>query len=189
MNQVAGIVLAAGAGVRYGRPKALVELHGELLVERAVRTLREAGADPVVVVVGARADEVRARAALDDALFVRNAEWASGMGSSLRAGLMGLISCRAAAVLVLPVDMPGITPAAVRRVAELSTPDVLAAASFDGVRGHPVLLGRAHWAGVATAASGDQGARTYLRDHPPVLVACDDVASGADVDRPEDLPG
>ncbi|WP_344875531.1 nucleotidyltransferase family protein [Allokutzneria multivorans] len=189
MNQAAGIVLAAGAGVRYGGPKALVELRGELLVERAARTLREAGADPVVVVVGARADEVRARAALSGALVVHNPDWATGMGSSLRAGLMGLISCRAAAVLVLPVDMPGVTPAAVRRVASLASPGVLAAASYSGQRGHPVLLGRAHWAAVATSATGDQGARDYLREHPPVLVPCDDVASGDDVDHPEDLPG
>ncbi|MFB9902677.1 nucleotidyltransferase family protein [Allokutzneria oryzae] len=183
----AGIVLAAGAGVRYGGPKALVELDGELLVERAARLLRDAGADPVAVVLGARADEVRARAALPGAVVVRNDAWATGMGSSLRAGLMALISCRAAAVLVLPVDLPGMTVAALQRVGELAAPGVLAAASFGGERGHPVLLGREHWAGVAASATGDRGARDYLRAFPPTLVPCDDVADGADVDRPEDL--
>jgi CTP:molybdopterin cytidylyltransferase MocA len=66
-------------------------------------------------------------------------------------------------------------------------PDVLARASFDGVPGHPVVIGRAHWAGVVESATGDVGARDYLRAHEVLDVPCADVAVGTDVDRPADL--
>ena len=67
------------------------------------------------------------------------------------------------------------------------TPGSLARASYDGSPGHPVLLGRDHWAGVAGTATGDRGARDYLAAHPVLDVECADLATGRDVDRPEDL--
>nr|WP_324187496.1 NTP transferase domain-containing protein [Actinokineospora iranica] len=88
---------------------------------------------------------------------------------------------------MLPVDTPGVTAAAVRRLAALATPHALARATYAGVPGHPVLIGRAHWAGVAAAAHGDTGARPYLARHPVADVPCEDIADGADADRPEDL--
>src|SRR5262245_25707825 len=113
--KIAGLVLAAGAGRRYGMPKALIPWDGGLLVERAAGVLTAAGLDPILVVLGAAADEVRAAApALPS---VVNPEWETGMASSLRAGLTALTSTEAGAVVVLLVDMPGVTPAAVRRVA------------------------------------------------------------------------
>jgi len=186
-SAAAGLLLAAGAGRRFGMPKALVAWHGRLFVERAADVLRQAGSEPVVVVLGASAGEVRARAELGDARLVDNPDWASGMGSSLRAGLAALAGTRTPAVLVLPVDVPGVTPAAVRRLGELATPEALARATYRGQPGHPVLIGRDHWAGVAEQALGDAGARDYLRSHPVLDVPCDDVATGEDVDRPEDL--
>lgn len=186
-TSAAGLLLAAGAGRRFGMPKALVAWHGGLFVEHAADVLREAGADPVVVVLGASADEVRARAELGGARLVDNPDWASGMGSSVRAGLAALAGTTAVAALVLPVDVPGVTPAAVRRLGELAAPQALARATYHGAPGHPVLIGRDHWAGVAERAHGDAGARDYLRSHPVVEVPCDDVATGEDVDRPEDL--
>ncbi|CCH33452.1 nucleotidyltransferase family protein [Actinosynnema sp. NPDC047251] len=184
--RVAGLLLAAGAGRRFGGPKALVSRGGALWVESARSVLRDAGCAPVVVVLGAAADEVRARAALDDAVVVENAAWATGMGSSLRVGLAALDSS-ADAVVVLPVDTPGVTSRAVRRFVDLASPTALLRASYDGAPGHPVLLGRAHWAAVAESATGDAGARDYLRTHGAVSVPCEDLADGADVDRPEDL--
>jgi len=186
-DRVGGIVLAAGAGRRYGMAKALVSYQGQLFVERAARVLVDAGCSPVVVVLGASADEVRARADLTGVSIVDNPEWATGMGSSLRAGLAALRNDEVAAV-ILPVDTPGVTDAAVRRITAMAAADALVRATYAGVPGHPVLLGRAHWAGVSELAAGDAGARPYLRSHPPVDVPCEDVASGADVDRPEDLP-
>jgi nicotine blue oxidoreductase len=166
-------------------PKALVR-HGErLLVELTVRTLRQGACEPVVVVLGAAADQVRAEADLGDALIVDNPHWSTGMGSSLRAGLAALDPIDADAAVVLLVDTPGITSTAVRRLAALADPNVLAVATYDGERGHPVLLGRAHWAGVAELATGDVGARPYLARHQVREVACQDIADGTDLDVPD----
>ena len=180
----AGLLLAAGGGRRYGMPKALVERAGRLLVEHAAQVLRAGGCDPVVVVLGAAADEVRRRADLAGTIVVDNPDWADGMGSSLRAGLAALASTGAPAATVLLVDTPGITAAAVRRVSGAADPQDLRAASYRGRQGHPVLLGRAHWAGVAELAAGDVGARPYLAAHDVTLIPCDDVANGADMDHP-----
>jgi nicotine blue oxidoreductase len=185
---VAGLVLAAGSGRRYGGPKALVDFHGQLLVERAVATARRGGCHRVVTVLGASAATVRAEADLSGTVPVDNPEWSTGMGSSLRAGLAALSDGDAVAALVLLVDMPGITPAAVRRLADLAAPDALAMAGYGDRRGHPVLLGRAHWAEVAALAVGDVGARPYLRQHAATvrIVPCADVADDADLDTPAD---
>ena len=227
--RVAGLVLAAGAGRRYGMPKALVPYDGSLLVERACRLVAEV-CGPVFVVLGAAADDVRERADLGAATVVVNPDWDTGMGSSLRTGLTaiaafgttpgglrqnhqpggspanrhfggldtpasgGLPASRqnaagrgsegADAVLVHLVDLPGMTVAALRRVAGYAAPDVLAVGSYAGVRGHPVLIGRIHWAGVAAHASGDQGARGYLAAHEVTEIDCSDVADPADLDYP-----
>jgi predicted DNA-binding transcriptional regulator YafY/CTP:molybdopterin cytidylyltransferase MocA len=185
-ERTAGLLLAAGGGRRYGMPKALVELDGRLLVERGVATLKRGGCDPVIVVLGAAAAGVRARADLGDAILVDNPDWASGMGTSLRAGLAAAATTKAAAVAVLLVDTPGITPDAVRRVAAEPTAGALRVATYHGKQGHPVLLGRDHWPGVAELAAGDVGARPYLTQHRTELtrIPCEDVADGADVDRP-----
>jgi nicotine blue oxidoreductase len=88
--------------------------------------------------------------------------------------------------VVLLVDMPGVTPAAVRRVAALAAPDALAIGGYGDRRAHPVLLGRDHWAGVAASAVGDRGARDYLRAHADavVVVPVGDVADDTDLDVP-----
>lgn len=190
-GQVAALVLAAGAGRRYGRPKALVELGGRLLVEQAVATARDGGCHPVITVLGARAASVRAEADLTGAIAVDNPDWTIGLGSSLRVGLAALHDTAAVAALVLLVDMPGITAAAVRRLIDLASPDTLAMAGYGDRRGHPVLLGRAHWAGVAALAVGDVGARPYLRERAENLriVPCADIADDTDLDTPADIEG
>src|SRR5918997_4579479 len=115
MSTVAGLVLAAGGGRRYGMPKALVEYEGSLLIERAVRTAR-AVCDPVLVVLGAQAVDVWQRADLTGTALLANKEWESGMASSLRAGLKGAQGWpgRLDAVLITLVDMPGMTAEALR---------------------------------------------------------------------------
>jgi CTP:molybdopterin cytidylyltransferase MocA len=185
VSTVAAVVLAAGGGRRYGMPKALVEYEGSLLVERAVRTAR-AVCDPVLVVLGAQAVEVWQRADLDGATVLANRDWASGMASSLRTGLDGLRGWpgHVDAALVTLVDMPGLTPEALERVAALAAPDALAVATYDGVRGHPVLLGRQHWAGVMETAKGDEGARRYLAAHDVTEVDCTGLADPLDLDVP-----
>jgi CTP:molybdopterin cytidylyltransferase MocA len=182
-HPVAGLLLAAGEGRRYGMPKALAALDGRLLVERGLATLRDGGCDPVVVVLGAAAAEVRNAADLSAATVIDNPDWHTGMGSSLRIGLSTLDND---AVVVLLVDTPGVTPDAVRRLRDLATAGALAIATYHGEPGHPVLLGRDHWAGVAALATGDVGARRYLAAHPDEVtrVPCDDIADGTDLDRP-----
>ncbi|AXL91775.1 4-diphosphocytidyl-2C-methyl-D-erythritol synthase [Streptomyces sp. CB09001] len=190
-DRVAGLLLAAGGGRRLGgRPKALLEHRGHPLVEHAADVLRAAGCARVHVVLGAHAEEVRARAALDGCVLVDNPDWERGMGSSLRAGLGSLAGTGARAALVALVDQPGIGAEAAARVrAGFRDETSLASAAYAGVRGHPVLLGAAHWAGIAATATGDRGARAYLREHEAeiALVECGDVARPYDIDTEADL--
>ena len=153
----------------------------------------DGGCDLVTVVLGAAADEVRAILdedgwCVDPAVDVVVAEdWAEGMGASLRAGLSALAAGRddVTAALVSLVDLPDVDEAVVARVlAADDRSDSLARASYDGVPGHPVLLGRDHWAGVVETATGDRGARDYLRDRDVLTVECGDLATGRDVDTP-----
>ncbi|MEU5717976.1 nucleotidyltransferase family protein [Streptomyces sp. NPDC020403] len=189
--QVAALLLAAGGGRRLGgRPKALLEHHGRPLVDHAVRALRDGGCGPVHVVLGAGADDVRARADLGGCVVGVNPAWETGMGSSLRTGLGALAGSGADAVLVLLVDQPGIGAEAVARVrSAYRSRAALAAAAYDGERGHPVLIGADRWAEVAAGAVGDQGARAYLRTHRDAvtLVECSDVAEAFDIDTEQDL--
>jgi CTP:molybdopterin cytidylyltransferase MocA len=197
-----GLLLAAGAGRRMGGPKALLrDAHGVPFLDRALGVLLEGGCDRVTVVLGASADEVQgvldeAGWSEDPAVDVVVAEdWDEGMGASLRAGLRSLADCGPGvdAVLVSLVDLPDIDVAVLRRVAAAGSAasggHVLVRATYDGRPGHPVLIGREHWAGVAATARGDHGARDYLAAHDHVSCECGDLATGRDVDRPADLPG
>ncbi|MFJ3303779.1 NTP transferase domain-containing protein [Streptomyces sp. NPDC086549] len=190
-GRIAGLLLAAGGGRRLGgRPKALLEHRGRPLVEHAVGVLRAAGCGRVHVVLGAQADTVRDRAELPDCVLVENPHWKQGMGSSLRAGLAALAGTGTRAALVSLVDQPGIGPEAVARVLAAYRGEwSLISAAYDGVRGHPVLFGAAHWAGIAASATGDQGARAYLKAHEEAitLVECGDVAQPYDIDTEADL--
>ncbi len=175
-----GLLLAAGAGERFGGPKALArDGDGTSWLLRAVASL--APCDGVTVVLGAEAE--RAAALLP--LWVRRVvavDWADGMGASLRAGLETVHDDDA--VVVTLVDLPDVTAGVVGRLLDAATgPDVLARAAYDGRPGHPVVLGRDHWAGVIETAHGDRGARDYLATHEVTLVECGDLATGVDVDE------
>ncbi|TCC38208.1 nucleotidyltransferase family protein [Kribbella speibonae] len=185
---IAGLVLAAGAGRRMGTPKALIrDADGVTWAARTARLLTEAGCSPVVVVVGAAADQVRAELTGEPVEVVEATDWNEGMGASLRAGLRSTDAV-SEAVVVLPVDVPGVTVDAVRRVVDQAGDDALVRATYDGAPGHPVVIGRRHWDGVIASARGDEGARGYLREHEVVLVECSDVGDGVDVDTVGELP-
>lgn len=120
---------------------------------------------------------------------VRNEDFASGMGSSLRAGLSALAvrpdAADIGAAVVMLVDLPDVGDAVVRRLIDAGAgPAALARAVYAGRPGHPVLLGRDHWPGVLASARGDQGARDYLATHRVAAVECGDLATGTDADRP-----
>ncbi|HEX2917812.1 MAG TPA: NTP transferase domain-containing protein, partial [Edaphobacter sp.] len=103
--RVAAVVLAAGASQRLGTPKQLVRIGGETLVERTVRICREAGCDPVVVVLGAAADQVRSACSLDDAMLVMNRHWQEGMASSIAQGVSAL-DVNVDGCVITTCDMP-----------------------------------------------------------------------------------
>ena len=176
-----GLLLAAGAGERFGGPKALArDADGTSWLLRSVQALRPCA--EIVVVLGAEAEQAAALLPMSVAR-VRADDWAEGMGASLRAGLSALAGTAHEAALVSLVDLPDVDAAVVARLVAASTgPGVLARAAYDGVPGHPVLIGRDHWAGVVETATGDRGARDYLATHDVVLVECGDLATGADVD-------
>jgi CTP:molybdopterin cytidylyltransferase MocA len=197
---VAGVLLAAGEGSRFGQPKALVELNGQTLAERGVGLLRAGGADPILVVTGAVPLE------LDGTLTVDNPQWRTGMGSSLRAALQALteagpgpdigpeigpeIGTAIGAVVVALADQPLVGAEAVARlIAAYCGGASVAVAAYDGQPRNPVLLAREHWPEVMATATGDQGARTFLRTRPELvtLVECGDTGRPDDIDTPADL--
>jgi CTP:molybdopterin cytidylyltransferase MocA len=186
-TRVAGVLLAAGQGSRFGRPKALVELDGQTLAERGIGMLRAGGADPVLIVTGAAEVELspdhRARTVYND-------QWRTGMGSSLRAGLRALPDPDVGAVVVALADQPLVGADAVTRlIAAYRAGASVAVAAYDGRPRNPVLLAREHWPEVIAMATGDQGARGFLRARPDLvtLVECGDTGHADDIDTPADL--
>jgi CTP:molybdopterin cytidylyltransferase MocA len=165
---IAAVVLAAGASSRFGEPKQ------RLLLPRVLARLAETAVDDVVVVSGAHELDPGA------ARLVECPEWEEGPGASLRCGLRALAPDAEAAVVCL-ADGPGLAPEAVERVLAAwrdGAGDVIAA-SYDGERGHPVVLGRNAWGSVPNEG---------MRSLPAALVPCDDLGRPGDVDTPEDLP-
>jgi len=187
LRGVVGVLLAAGAGTRFGGPKALArDADGTPWLASRVSALRAGGCEPVLVVLGAGAGAARALLP-PGAVAVVAEDWEQGMSASLRAGLRAAAALERppVAALVALVDVPGLTPAAVARLTALATgPDALARAAYAGRPGHPVLLGRAHWSAAAAAATGDRGAGPYLKTAGALLVESSDVADGDDVDTP-----
>ncbi|MGC0142038.1 nucleotidyltransferase family protein [Pseudactinotalea sp. Z1732] len=204
MANVAGILLAAGAGRRMGRPKALMRaVDGTPWLTAAGRALHDGGCSPVVVVLGAAAEEARALLNGLDVQALEAGDWATGMGASLRTGLASLaegvgrpdrdgygddpaLTTPDAARIHL-VDLPDVGPDVVARVVDRAAPDVLARADYGHGPAHPVLIGREHWPGVIASAQGDRGARDYLRGRDVLAVDCSDLATGRDIDTPADL--
>ena len=201
---VAGVLLAAGEGSRFGQPKALVELNGQTLAERGASVLRAGGARPILVVTGAVPLD------LHGTHTVYNSEWRTGMGSSLRAALRALtgtgtgistgtgtgvgngadLGRDVGAVVVALADQPLVGAEAVARlIAAYRDGASVAVAAYGGQPRNPVLLAREHWAEVVAMATGDQGARAFLRARPDVvtLVECGDTGRPDDIDTPADL--
>lgn len=186
-----GLLLAAGAGTRMGRPKALVlDDEGRPWLHRAIDALRDGGCDHVIVVLGARAEEA-ARLLQGMAVTVVTAEnWSEGMSASLRTGLLAVDDYLdrtpqdVGAVVVTLVDLPDVDARVVERVIrQVGThPSALGRAAYDGSPGHPVLIGLDHVGGVLETTSEDRGARDYLREQGLTVVECSDLATGRDVD-------
>jgi molybdenum cofactor cytidylyltransferase len=172
-----GILLAAGAGRRYGKPKVLV--NGWL--DTAVAALRDGGCADVVLVLGA-AEVAPPRGVT--AITARY--WHEGLSASVRAGLMQADGMHADYAVLHVIDTPDVGAAVVSRVLgrALSSESGLARAYFGGRAGHPVVIARRHWPEVLALISGDRGAGAYLSTRRDVeIVDCADLAGGQDIDE------
>ena len=163
-----------------------MELGGQTLAERGVTLLRDGGADPVLVVTGAAPVRVHG------ARTVHNPDWRTGMGTSLAAGLRALdeVGDGAGAAVIALADQPLVGPEAVRRlITAYHNGASVAVAAYHGQPRNPVLIAREHWPAMLALATGDTGARPFLRAYPELvtLVECGDTGSPDDVDTPEDL--
>jgi CTP:molybdopterin cytidylyltransferase MocA len=186
---IAAVVLAAGSGSRFGAgAKQLAELDGIPLLEHALRAVEAVPAiDRIVVVLGARAEEIRAGVDLGQAEPVVCEDWEEGQAASLRCGIAAVADADAA-VLTLG-DMPRITPQVIARFAGLAAEhgsQARARAVYDGAPGHPVVLGSAYFERVA-ALHGDVGARDVLKAIGAYPIECSNLCEAADVDTPEAL--
>jgi nicotine blue oxidoreductase len=189
-KSLAGIVLAAGAGRRFGSPKATVMFRGEHLVERAIRVVRTSGCDPCFVVLGAEADSIRSRADLRPARVVVTEAWPDGMSASLKAGLAAATATDAGAAVIVLVDQPLVGAQAIERLkAAWVKGAVVAVACYDGQPRNPALFDRSVWSEVSASSHDDVGARGWLQAHAELVtrVECSDVGDPADIDTAEDL--
>ena len=179
---IAGLVLAAGEGRRFGSAKQLAPLEGRPLLAHVVAAMTDAPVDEVVVVLGSRAEEIRAGVDLGAARVVVAEDWAQGQSASLRAGLAAVPD--AEAVVVALGDQPFLSPKAVEAVLAARGGADAVRATYGGVPGHPIVLERALFERIGRL-QGDEGARSLLGDAR--TVACDGLGRPDDVDTPDDL--
>lgn len=185
------IVLAAGASRRLGQSKQLVKHGNETLLKRAIRLSNEAGASPVLAVLGANFDIISASVPFNDAVRVFNRHWEQGIASSIHAGLHALDehAHSAAAVLLLSCDQPRLTAAhllAIMNASAAQPVPSIAASKYAGVLGVPAVFPR-HVFPDLLALRGDKGARGLLEQAPCPVVAIEFDGGEIDIDRPADL--
>ncbi len=185
-ERVVSIVLAAGAGRRFGGRKQLAPLLGRPLLEHALAAAGAAPSDATLVVLGLDAGEIERGVELGGAGVVRCPDWERGQGASLRAGLAALERDVAAALVTLG-DVPFVPPEASRRLLAARRPGLAALrASYDGRPGHPVLIERQLFAPLITAPP-DANPAALLRKAGLEAIECGDLGDSADVDTPEQL--
>ena len=175
---IAGVVLAAGSGVRMGTPKADLVVDGVRLVDRAIDVLRRAGCAPVVAVV---------RAGTSAAGAVVNPDPDRGLRSSLEIGLAATQDAEAVAVLL--ADLPGVGPLAVAQVLAAWRPGRIAVARYRAGRGHPIVMSAALWWEALSLAGPDEGARALLTARPDCVDEVGVDGDPTDLDTPDDLAG
>jgi CTP:molybdopterin cytidylyltransferase MocA len=186
---IAGVVLAAGSGSRFGGAKQLAKLDSKPLLEHALRAVEAVPAiERIVVVLGARADEIRAGVDFGGTDVVVCEDWETGQSASLRKGIAAIAGQAHAAVITLG-DMPRVTAQVIARFADIAAEYgtlARARAVYDGRPGHPVVLGSAYFGAVADI-EGDVGARDLLRRIDVFKIECAHLCSAIDVDTPADL--
>lgn len=176
--KVAAVILAAGASVRLGTPKQLIRIGGETLLERAARACREAGCEPVAIVLGAAAEQVRGACSLGDAMVVFNESWKDGMATSISKGIR-CIPPDVDGCIVTTCDMPSVSAEHLRKLA--GTGEITSSA-YAGRRGVPAYFPRLIFRQLLEL-QGDSGARSLLQQSPSIELPGGEL----DIDTPEDL--
>ncbi len=187
-TRAAAILLAAGESARMGRPKPLLVWGDETLVEYQVRQFRDAGCDPVIVVLGAHEDAVRPLVHRAGALALINELYAEGRASSVRVGA-GALGEDVDRALVLNVDQP--RPASVHThllAAASAANAAIAVPVHDGRRGHPVVFDRSLFPELREVREATEGMREVMQRHEADIleVPFDTVVVTLDMNRPED---
>ncbi len=186
---VSAVVLAAGAGSRFGGGKLLAELKDTPLIEHVLGTLDASPVDEVFVVVGDDAGGLREVCEPYGAWVIENPDWEKGQSTSVRSGLRALGPEVRAAVVLLG-DQPFVGVGAVERLIKAFEEGAkVAAATYGGKMRNPVLFAREVWPLLLGELSGDVGAKPFLLRHPELVVgvSCDGVGNPVDVDTIEDL--
>lgn len=190
MNEVAAVIIAAGGSSRLGEPKQLLMLEGETLLRRATRMASEAGADPVLVILGANRERIEAEVDLAGVKVVANNGWKEGMASSIRLGIEGLKKegTQPAGVLLMVCDQPAVTSEHLRRMIETfrQHPASAIASTYAGKRGIPAIFPRNAFAHLL-ALAGDQGARRLLSQADREVIEVPLAGGELDIDSPADL--
>ncbi|MGD0733976.1 MAG: nucleotidyltransferase family protein [Terracidiphilus sp.] len=185
---VAAIILAAGASRRLGQPKQLLMHGGETMLGRAIRLAVEAGADPVLVVLGAQAERISASLESNRATVVINDGWEQGIASSIHAGLRALYAT-VPGVLIMSCDQPRLTAEHLRALIEnfiAQNESAIVASAYAGIHGVPAVFPRSTFPDLF-ALAGDKGARALLVRPQCLLIALKFPGGEADIDTPEDL--
>ncbi len=176
-SPLAGIVLAAGTGERFGGPKAPYIYKGERLVDRSVSLLRQSGLEPVIVVLGAWVGEV------EGAVTVVNTNFASGMSGSLAAGIdyLRLHHPEVSSAVITLVDLPFLHSSTLNAITKSDSD--LVQAYFQGEPGHPVKIAAHYWSDLLSQLHGDSGAKAFLRAHNATALEIDDPGIVQDLDH------
>ncbi len=189
MNDVAALLLAAGGSRRFGKPKQLHRIGGRSLVRRSAETAWAAGCRPLVIVLGAFADEIAPELQHIECSIVVNAGWREGMGASIRAGVARVREAApaCAAALILLADQPAVSESLLRALADRLRlgPEPAVACRYGGILGPPAIFAASLF-GAIEALGGDEGARSLLRSGLVQAAEIDFPAGAFDIDAPED---
>jgi CTP:molybdopterin cytidylyltransferase MocA len=187
-KKIAAIILAAGASTRLGEPKQLIEIGGLPLVRRAAMAAIEAGASPIVVVLGADNHQILpALEGLPDVRIALNSRWETGLASSLAAGLSALADHpEIDGALIVLADQPFVDAHALKTLADAFGTDRIVASSYSNIVGVPAVIGREFF-GELSQLTGDKGAGPWLRTRTEGVMSIPLLASPLDIDTPQDV--
>ncbi len=187
MVPVGAVLLAAGGSRRLGHPKQLVPYRGKSLLRHSAEVVLASVCQPLVVVLGAHAPQLRSELSGLDVQVVVNSDWAQGVGSSIRKGIEALDAWEVSGALVLVCDQPAVTAAHLDRMVETfrGQQPAAVASAYGDTHGVPALFDRALFPELL-ALEGDRGAKAVLTRHAERVVQVPLAQGELDIDTPED---